>query len=109
MLYRLVRNAIMVRGGLQPRGVYWWSKDGNTFQPAREPRLKMPNLVGSFHEALRCFWDQHVFGARCLLVSESRKTAEAMRKHYPATRFVSCDLFEVHSTEGTICVCYRRA
>jgi SAM-dependent methyltransferase len=92
-LYLLVRNEIMARGGLQPRGDYRWSKGQKVFRPGDEPSLKVPNLVGSFNEVLRCFWDHHGLGSRSLLVSESVRTSDVMHRHYPETEFLTCDLF----------------
>jgi SAM-dependent methyltransferase len=89
----MLRNEVMTRGGLQPRGEYWWSSTGSVYTPAAASHLQVRNLVGAFNDVLRCYWEHHGFGGRCLLVSESIRTAEVMHQRYPQTDFLACDLF----------------
>ncbi len=90
--YLLVRDEIMARGKLQPRGVYRWSKSGKQFSKLPEP-LQVPNIVGYYLPVLRAYWEYYGLGAKSLLVSESRKVANAMHGYYPQTEFTACDLF----------------
>src|SRR5712671_1642792 len=90
--YLFVRDVIMARGGLQPRGVYQWSKNGGEF-PTLPGALAVPNIVGYYLPVLRGYWEGYGLGARSLLVSESMKVAKAMHNYYPQTEFTACDLF----------------
>lgn len=92
-IYLRVRNEIMTRSGLQPRGEYHWAKDGNRPDGGNARKVIVPNLVGSYHPTLVAWWERFGIGARCLLVSEPRKVALAMRGYYPSTEFVTVDLY----------------
>jgi SAM-dependent methyltransferase len=92
-IYLGVRNEIMARSGLQPRGVYWYSRSGHVFEDAISHRMAVPNIVGYYHHAMAQFIRVHGLGKKCLLVSESKSVKQAMSKIHPNVEFVSCDLF----------------
>ena len=92
-LYLILRNEIMGRSQLQPRGTYWYSVSGNKFTDDIRMRLPVPNVVGYYNHALRQYWDQFGFGKRCLLVAESIAVKRQMGKYYPNVLFTTCDLF----------------
>ncbi len=92
-LYIKIRNWIMARGGLQPRGTFWYSKEGHVFTDDFNQRLVVPNIYGVFHPVIRQFWEKNGLGLNCLLVSESIMVKRVMKQYYPETEFVSCDLF----------------
>lgn len=92
-LYLALRDEIMARSGLQPRGRFWYSHNRLPPPPrTAEKPLYMPNLAGHFEGVLRYLWECHGLGDRCLLVSESCEVAKEMHGLYPATRFVTTQL-----------------
>lgn len=92
-IYLMLRDIIMERGGLQPKGIYWYSNCGNQYYDDQKKSLPVPNLVGSFHNVLTQFWQKNGLGHRCLLVSECKPVKEAMREYYSGVDFVTTDLF----------------
>ena len=92
-LYLIGRNVIMARGGLQPKGTYWYSRNGNRFADKPDFLLPMPNVAGFINGVLRQFWEKHGLGRLSLLVSESKRVRSQMQTRYPNTQFVSTDLF----------------
>lgn len=92
-VYLAVRNEIMARSGLQPRGVYWYSSGHHVFEDSVSRRLAVPNIVGYYHHAMAQFIGAHGLGAKCLLVSESLSVKQAMLNRFPDVAFTTCDLF----------------
>ena len=93
-IYLALRNEIMARSGLQPRGVFWYSKRAATsLWDAVSHRMSVPNIVGYYHHAMAQFIHAHGLGKKCLLVSESINVKHVMSKIHPGTDFTSCDLF----------------
>jgi SAM-dependent methyltransferase len=91
-IYLQVRDAIMTRGGLQPKGTYWWSRSGVEWSGDESAWIELPNLSGGFHVALKTFWDAHGLGRRCLLVSENPAVRDVLAEQYAGTEFVISDL-----------------
>jgi SAM-dependent methyltransferase len=93
LIYSLIRNEIMARSGLQPRGSYAFSKLGIKYEYSDKSGLRVPNLSGNYHSVLKQFWEVHGLGRECLLVSESKRVKILMRKIYPGVSFTTADLY----------------
>lgn len=92
-LYLGLRNEVMARSRLQPRGTYWYSASGNRFSDDVKKRLPVPNVVGYYNHALRQYWDHFGLGTTCLLVAESIAVRQRMGQYYQGVSFTTCDLF----------------
>ena len=71
----------MSRGGLQPRRMYFYSSEGNTFKSDPQSAIPLPNLSGALHNVLRQYIDFYGLGKKCLLVSESNGVKAILQKN----------------------------
>ena len=83
----------MARSGLQPRGVYTFSRLGIHYDYSDKPGIRLPNVSGNYHYVLKQFFEFHGLGKECLLVSESKNVKRVMEIIYPEASFTTTDLF----------------
>lgn len=92
-LYLALRDHIMTRSGLQPKGTFWYSKSGKRCDIIESNWLLAQNLSGGFHPALVASWNEHGLGSRVLLISENGSVKTLLAGRYPSIEFVTADLF----------------
>ena len=106
-LYVGVKNRIMERSGLQPRGTHRYSKKGNTFSTKPELRIELPNLSGELRPIIRQFIESYGLGQNCLLVSENYQVRDILKPYYPSVDFEVCDYFtELMAEQDQVTVDY---
>ncbi|MGH1352203.1 MAG: hypothetical protein ACRBBN_15545 [Methyloligellaceae bacterium] len=91
--YRSVRNVIMERSGLQPKGVHRFSIQGNKFENDDLYRITLPNLSGELRPIMRQYMDCYGMGNKSLLVSENSSVRDVLSAHYPDVTFLVSDYY----------------
>jgi SAM-dependent methyltransferase len=92
--YTIIRDPIMIRDGLHPKGTYTLSASHNRWHKNDlPPVIRLPNLSSYYHPVLRGFWEFYGLGNRCLLTSEDNKIKTIMCDLYPDVSFVTTDYF----------------
>jgi hypothetical protein len=104
-----VTDEIMARSGLQPRGVYTFSRSGIRFDYSDKPGIRLPNISGNYHYVLKQFFDFHGLGTECLLVSEVNKVKGGMEIIYPGVSFATVDFtLSIFFADGRLALRFHR-
>lgn len=92
--YELVRDPVMIRDGLHPKGTLVVSTSQHQWNRKQLPSLiQLPNLSAHYHAVTRGFWEFYGLGDKCLLASENNDVKAVMSGLYPETSFTTTDYF----------------
>ncbi len=91
--YLSVRNVIMERSGLQPKGVHRFSAQGKRFENNEKHKIALPNLSGELRPILREYMDYYGLGNTCLLVSENSSVRDVLKDYYSGVTFSVSDYY----------------